>query len=55
MTSSVADAIADIVRCLQTEVDRENRSHLRGRPALSIPEEQLTALLEHNFTVTEIG
>ena len=51
----LSDALCSVVRCLQEAVDEKNLSHLKGRPAICIPEEQLAMLLGYHFKVTDIA
>ena len=45
----------DIVLSLQRLLDERHRVHVRGRPPIIIPEEQLLFLLEHNFPIKVIA
>ena len=40
---------------VQAEVDRMTFQRRRGRPAVDISEEQITMLLEHGFTQSDIA
>ena len=45
----LSNALCSVVRCLQEAVDEKNLSHMKGRPAICIPEEQLAMLLRVSF------
>lgn len=51
----LSNAVCLVVRCLQEAVDEKKLSHIRGRPSICIPEEQLAMLLGFHFKVTDIA
>lgn len=52
---SLCTAVCEVVKCLQSEVDQENIKHVRGRPQIYIPENQLVLLLGHHFKLVDIA
>ena len=51
----LSDALCSVARCIQEAIDEKKLSHIKGRPALCIPEEQLATLLGYHFKVTDIA
>ena len=51
----LCNAVCSVIRCLQEAVDEKNLSHMRGRPSICIPEEQLAMLLGYHFKLTDIA
>ena len=51
---ALSGALIEVVISLQALMDQRRMWHMRGRPAIDIPEEQLATLLEHHFTQTDI-
>ena len=51
----LCSAVCEIVRCLQSEMDQERLKHVKGRPQIYIPEDQLVLLLDHHFKLTDIA
>ena len=51
----LCNAVYSVIRCLQEAVDEKNLSHMRGRPSICIPEEQLAMLLGYHFKLTDIA
>ena len=51
----LSDAMCSVARCIQEAIDEKKLSHMKGRPVLCIPEEQLAMLLGYHFKVTDIA
>ena len=51
----IIQAVADVVRAIQSHVDEGYRQHVTGRPQIPISEEQLVTLLELHFTNVDIA
>ena len=51
----LSDAVCSVARCIQEAIDEKKLSHMKGWPALCIPEEQLAMLLGYHFKVTDIA
>ena len=51
----LTQAISDVIVDVQYLVDAERSRHLKGRPSIPIPRDQLAVLLEYHFKVTDIA
>ena len=51
----LSDAVRSVARCIQEAIDEKKLSHMKGRPPLCIPEEQLAMLLGYRYKVSDIA
>lgn len=53
--TALINCVLVIIEDLQHKIDMRRVSHMRGRPCIPISEEQLSSLLEHHYTITDIA
>ena len=54
-SGELVDCVCEIVATAQEAADKKKLARRRGRPALDIPEDQLSMLLEHHFSIADIA
>ena len=54
-SGELVDCVCEIVATAQDAADKKKLARRRGRPALDIPEDQLSMLLEHQFSIADIA